>query len=169
MSCSCEIACIPAGARRRAASPHPRIARRSYRSIRGSPRCGKDAAVGEPGHGGGLVALEREDEQSVWPRDRGLGGREVATEGWLAIGARRHEPQGRAAADGAVVQEGADRDPALVLVRLGRHRQPGVVGEQGDDGVDVADLERVREAADDVPLELGVRERRAFASGGGQA
>lgn len=84
-------------------------------------------------------------------------GREVATEGGLAVGARRHQPQGRAAADGAVVQEGADRVVALVFVGLGRHGQPGVVGQQGDDGVDVARLEGVREAADDVPLARGVR------------
>ena len=123
----------------------------------------EDTAVREPRHGGDLLALERQDEQSRGSRDLGLGGREVTAEGGLAVGARRHEPQWRTAAYGAVVQEGADRGAALVLVRLRRHRQPGVVGQQGYDAVDVAGLERVREAADDVALELGVRERRPFA------
>ena len=58
---------------------------------------------------------------------------------------------------------------ALVLVGLGRHRQPRVVGEQGDDAVDVAGLDRVGEAADDLALALGVRQRRPFAPGRGQA
>ena len=87
----------------------------------------------------------------------------------LAIGACRHEPQRCAATHSAVVQEGADRGVPLVLVRLGRHRQPGVVGQQGDHAVDVARLEGVSEAAHDLALALGVRRRRPFTSGRGQA
>jgi hypothetical protein len=43
---------------------------------------------------------------------------------------------------------------ALVLVGLGRHRQPRVVGQQRDDAVGVARLDRFGEATDDVALEL---------------
>ena len=65
------------------------------------------------------------------------------------------------AASGTVVEEGGDSDMALVLVRLGRHRHPGVVGEQGDDGVRVSVRERVRETADELTLLRGDREVHA--------
>jgi len=39
-------------------------------------------------------------------------------------------------------------------VREGRHREPRVVGQEGDQPVDVAVLDRFGEAADDVALEL---------------
>ena len=41
---------------------------------------------------------------------------------------------------------------ALVLEGLGRHREPGVVGEQRDDALHVAALDRVGEAADQLAL-----------------
>jgi hypothetical protein len=37
-----------------------------------------------------------------------------------------------------VAEEGGDGRQALVLVRLGWHGEPGIAGEQGEDGVDVA-------------------------------
>ena len=123
------------------------------------------AVAAEPRDRRDPVALEREDEERVWPRDLGLGGREVDAERRLRVGARRHE-QRRAAPERAVVQERADHVAALVLVRLRRHRQPGLVGQQGDDRVGIACLDGVGKAADDLALALGVRERRAFASGG---
>ena len=50
------------------------------------------------------------------------------------VGARGHEPERRARrARSRVAQELGDRVVALVLQRLGRHRQPRVVGEQRDD------------------------------------
>jgi hypothetical protein len=42
---------------------------------------------------------------------------------------------------------GRNERRALVPPWLGRHGQPGVVGEQGDDGVDVARLDGVGETA----------------------
>jgi hypothetical protein len=39
-----------------------------------------------------------------------------------------------------------------VLKRLGRHPDHGVVGEEGDHGIDVAALDGVREAPDEVAL-----------------
>jgi hypothetical protein len=51
---------------------------------------------------------------------------------------------------------------ALVLVGLGRHSHPGVVGEQGDDGVDVAAFVGGGEAADELALALGAGRRSAL-------
>ena len=48
---------------------------------------------------------------------------------------------GRAAKLGPVAQEGGDRLVPLVLERLGRHRQQGVVGQEGDDLVDFSALD----------------------------
>jgi hypothetical protein len=50
-----------------------------------------------------------------------------------------------AAQGGTVVKEGGDRRVRLVLVGLGRHREPRVVGQQRDDGVGVAALDGVGE------------------------
>jgi hypothetical protein len=43
---------------------------------------------------------------------------------------------------------------ALVLVRLRRHREPGIVGEERHDALDVASLHCDREAADDLACPL---------------
>src|SRR4051794_14602416 len=51
----------------------------------------EDAAVAEPGDRGYPVALQREDEHCVRPRDVGLGSGEVDAEGRLAVGAGRHQ------------------------------------------------------------------------------
>jgi hypothetical protein len=64
------------------------------------------------------------------------------------------------------VKEGGDRPVALVLERLRRHREQGVVGEQGDEVVDVAALDGVGEAPDQVAFAGGVRPRSAVAVGG---
>jgi len=58
---------------------------------------------------------------------------------------------------------------SLVLERLRRHREQGVVGEQVDDVVDVAALDGVGEARDQLALAGGVRPRGAVAVGGRQA
>src|SRR5215211_5289986 len=55
------------------------------------------AAAAEPGDRGDPVAVEGEDEQRVRPRDVGLGDGDVASERWLGVGARWHEPQPAAA------------------------------------------------------------------------
>jgi hypothetical protein len=58
---------------------------------------------------------------------------------------------------------------ALVLIRLGWHGEPGVAGEQGEHGVDVAVFDGGGEAAREVALEGGVWRRGAVAAGGGRA
>jgi hypothetical protein len=51
-----------------------------------------------------------------------------------------------------VADESSDGVAALVPERLGGHRPPGVFSEQRDDRLDVAALERVREAGDEFLL-----------------
>jgi hypothetical protein len=51
-----------------------------------------------------------------------------------------------------VADESSDGVAALVPVRLGGHRPPCAFGEQRDDRLDVAALERVREAGDEFLL-----------------
>jgi hypothetical protein len=67
-----------------------------------------------------------------------------------------------------VAEQDGDRVVFLVLERLGAHRDQGVVGEQGDDLVDVATLISVREAPDQLALAGGVGPRRTLAVGGRQ-
>src|SRR5262245_23664400 len=86
----------------------------------------------------------------------------------LAVRARWHQPQ-CATRDLGTAQESLNHGRALVRVRKRRYRQPRVVREQGDYRVDVAVLDRLRKAADDLALELGLREWRLFASGSRQA
>jgi hypothetical protein len=81
----------------------------------------------------------------------------------LTVGARGHEPEGRAATDFAEVQEPGDCWPALVLVRFGRHREPGVVGGQQDNAFRIAALDRSGETADEIALAHGTRKGCAFA------
>jgi hypothetical protein len=116
------------------------------------PEVREEAALAEPGDGRDALAGEREDDESVGTSDRRLGVGEVAAEGGLAIGPREHQPEVRAAAGRAVVQEGGDRVRALVLVRRGRHGEPRVVGEQGDNAACVTALDRSRKQADKLAL-----------------
>ena len=159
---------------RRARARRASATRRSSRSAAspqtasGSPKCAEHAGVAEPGDRRDRVPVERQHHQPVGARDRRLRVGQVAAERRLAVGARGHDPQRRAAAARAVAQERGDRLVALVLERLGRHREPGVVGEQRDDAVDVAALHGVGEAPDQLALARGVRQRRALAVGGRQ-
>ena len=130
------------------------------------PEVREDAGVGEPRDGGDPVALERQHEQPVRPRDPRLGHRQVAAERRLACS--------RASAPAAAARRGAPRAPRRnapiaagpwYACGSGRHRQPGVVGQQGDHAVDVARLDGVGEAADEVALDAefgsGARSRPA--------
>jgi len=110
--------------------------------------------------------LERQHDHSVGAGDRCLRVREVAAERGLGVSAGWHHTQGRAAQLRAVAKEGGDRLVALVLERLGRHRDRGIVGEQGEDVVDVAALDGVGKAPHQVALAGRVRHRRAIAVGG---
>ena len=84
---------------------------------------------------------------------------EVATERGLGVRAGRHDAQSRPAQLSALTEEGGDRVVALVLERLGRHRQHGIVGQQGDDVVDVTALDRVGEARHELALAWELRQR----------
>jgi len=57
----------------------------------------------------------------------------------------------------------------LVLVWLGGHREPRVVGEQGHDARRVAPLDGGGEVADELPLACGVRQGCVFETAGRQA
>src|SRR4029453_12631253 len=85
---------------------------------------------------------------------------DVEAEGRLTVRASRNDPPPRVTNAGPMLEEEGDGRLALALERIGRHRQPGVVGEQGDDGCSVSALERLREAADDLALLRRVREWR---------
>ena len=96
------------------------------------------------------MAVEVEDDEAVDPESGLFGVAEVVGEGRLAVGGGGEQAHASAVLpDRARGQEAADGGPALVLVRLGRHARPGVLGEQGHDAVDVAALEGVGEALDE--------------------
>src|SRR3954451_19390315 len=124
---------------------------------------GEDTAVPEPGDGGDPVPLEGEHHQAVRTTDPGLGVGEIAAEGRLAIGPRGGEPERSTAQGGTIVEEARDRRVALILEGLGRHGEPGVVGEERDDLVRVAALDCVGEATDQLALARGARHWRALA------
>jgi hypothetical protein len=70
---------------------------------------------------------------------------------------------------GGLAQEGLDRRGSLVLEREGRHRHPGVVGEEGDDRGDVVGFPGVDEASDELALARRVGQRGLLAVGGWEA
>ena len=72
----------------------------------------EEAALGEPGYRGDVVALEREHEQPVGARDRSLGVGEVAAEGRLAVGTGGDESEVRAKALGMTWESGRRRSRA---------------------------------------------------------
>jgi hypothetical protein len=104
----------------------------------------------------------------VGVRDRRLRVGEVAAEGRLGAGPDGDDTQPPATQLFPVAEEGADRAVALVLERQGRHREPGVLGEQGDHLVEVAALDGVGETPDQPALDGGVGPRGALAVGDGQ-
>src|SRR5215211_7594315 len=131
------------------------------------PEVSEDTRVAEPGDRRDRVPRERHHDHSVGPGDRCcVRVREVTGERGLAVCAGRHYAQGSAAQLCAVAKEGGNRLVALVLERLGRHRDQRVVGQQRDDAVDVATLDGVGKAPDQLALAGGVRQRRAIAVGG---
>ena len=107
----------------------------------------------EPRHGGDAVACEGENEYSGWTRHGLIAISEVARKTGLIVGPAGKENDAAFAPKGeACCQERPDRLQAVVLVRCRRHRQPGVVGEQAQDAVDVSSDVRVSEAAGEITL-----------------
>ena len=92
----------------------------------------------ESGDGADPLAGHAQHEQAGRARGRTVGLRQVAAQGELPVRAGRSQVHAPGAAEAeAGPQEGADRVRSLVLVRRGRHGQPGVAGEQRDQAVDV--------------------------------
>lgn len=56
----------------------------------GEPEAGEGTGVGKPGHGGYPVALDGENEQSVWPRDGCVRQPEVTAERGLRVCSGSH-------------------------------------------------------------------------------
>ena len=109
--------------------------------------------VEEPGHASNPASDHREDEKPGRARDRPLALRQVAAIGGLGIGAGAHQPEATLAPPrGAGAQKGRHRLWAVVLVRRWRHGQPRVVGEQGNDAVDIACGEGGGEPAGEIAL-----------------
>src|SRR5204863_3290109 len=89
-----------------------------------------------------------------------LGVGEVATERGLAICPRGNQAESSTAQGSTIAEEAGDRRAALVFEGLGRHREPRVVAEQGDDAVHVAALHGGGEAADQLLLAARPGRRR---------
>ncbi len=103
----------------------------SYGRVRGRPKRASTLVSWKA-----VIALTRSPASvsTMMPdhvRDRAVPVTQVEAERGLAVRARGDEPEApQVAARGDGAQEVADRGRALVLERHGRHRQPGVVGEQ---------------------------------------
>jgi len=138
---------------------------------RRQPETRQQAVVEEAGDARDPAAVQGEHDH---PIPRGGRARRVRTditpERWLAA-VRPHrgepEPQGSAAEHEHGQQaRGVLRPPEADRPR--RHRQPRVVGQQGDQDVDVAALERVGEPREQLALDRGPGQRRLAEPAGGQ-
>ena len=101
-------------------------------------------------------------------RDRRVRVGAVVAERGLVVGAGGHQPGHPGPPPGPGLEELGDRGVALVFQRLGRHRQPRVLGEQGHEAVGVGGLERVREPAGELALPGRPRRGRGVAACGGK-
>ena len=127
------LAIIDAAKERAAVDPHRLLARPAAALARQGPRQpepGQPAALAEAGDRGDLLTLEGEHEDAADPPDVGLRVGQVVGEGGLAVGPRRDQarPAAAVAPERPRAHERADRRPAVVFVRLGRHPDPGVLG-----------------------------------------
>src|SRR5512132_2229756 len=100
-------------------------------------------AVVEAGDGADPVAREGEDEQAGPVADAGRGA-EVGPERRLTVGSRRYEVEPPARADHACVEAGHDVT-AFVFEGERWHREKDIVGQQGDQSVEIAGLVRADE------------------------
>src|SRR4029453_15929396 len=100
-------------------------------------------AVVEAGDGADPVAREVEDEKAGPVADAGRGA-EVCPERRLTVGSRRYEVEPPARADHPCAEAGHDIT-AFVFEGERWHREEDIVGEQGDQSVEVAGLVRADE------------------------
>src|SRR5262249_27589835 len=100
-----------------------------------------------------MLSVERQHEQPNGAANLGVRILDVVPEGGLSVRPGRDQPARVVPprAEG-VADESSDGVAALVPERLGGPRPPGVLTGQGDARLDVAVLERVREAGDELPL-----------------
>src|SRR5215467_14923755 len=124
----------------------------------GEAEVGQDAGV-EAGHGADLVAGEGDDDQPGRVPDASLRVLEVHAEGGLPVGPGRYEAGSPAWPEGGGGQVPGGQVTALVLQWMRWHPQRDVLGEQGDDGRDVAGLVGAGEALDELTLSSGARVR----------
>jgi hypothetical protein len=90
------------------------------------------------------VASQREHDQTRGPGDVRLRVLEVGPEGRLGVGAGRQQVNTPTSSPGeARSLERSDRHQAPVLVRRGRHGEQRVVGQQGEESVEIRGEERV--------------------------
>jgi MFS family permease len=135
----------------------------------GQPEPGQQAVVEEPGDARDPVTGEGEHDQPVRVGDRRLPVGDVTAERRLAVRPDRDElvPAG-AAAEGDHRQQVRRGVGSPVADGQRRHRQPGIVGQHGDQRADVAALERVGEAREQVTLGGRAGQRRLADPAGGQ-
>src|SRR5450631_1340259 len=110
----------------------------SVRKGPGESESGQHAVV-KAGQGGDLAARDGEHQQPVRVGDPGPRVADVKAERGLAVGPGRYQPVAAALPDRR--QEPARQLAALVLQRKRWHGQPDIVGEQGNDIINVAALE----------------------------
>ena len=105
----------------------PRVLRARERARQSEVR--EDARVAEEGERRDLFAVECEHDEAPRPRDPSVPVIDVEAEGGLTVGAGRDDPAPGVAHACPMLEEEGDGLFALVLERVRRHRQPGVLGE----------------------------------------
>ena len=108
------------------------------------------AGCSEAGDVRDAVAVECQHEQPERVADGGVWVFDVLAERGLGVGSRRNEAVGVVPCREGIGVDLLDRVVALLLVRLRRHRQPRVVGQQRDDRFHISALECVCEPRDEV-------------------
>jgi EmrB/QacA subfamily drug resistance transporter len=135
----------------------------------GQPEPRQEAVVEEPGDARDPVTVEGEHDQPVRVRDRRLPVGDVTAERRLAVRPDRDEPEpAGAAAEGDHRQQVRRGVASPVAEGQRRHRQPGVVGQHGNQRADVAVLERVGEPREQVTLGGRAGQRRPAEPARGQ-
>lgn len=124
---------------------------RVNRQCLGEPEAAVQIGVEEAGYAADPVSGGGEDDDAGGVRSLLAGPGDVAAERGLPVGTRGHQVKAAGSAPrGTGTEEGGDRRGAVVLVWCRWHRQPGTVGEQGDDAVDVVAGECFGEALAEV-------------------
>ena len=130
----------------------------------GKAEGGEQAFVAEPGERRDALSGDRHHEEPSCTMDVCVGIRSVVTERRRVVGSGRDHSDVLAPDPAKELRDGA-RPPELE--RLGGHRHPCIVGEEGDDLFEVSPLECFDEALDDLGLAGGSGKVRLIAVAGG--